>query len=94
MFYIILTLDLTIFCCLSQLPRHCDTNHGTGITIYGQNIQRKNGEKEEKARVPKKPVLRKPYIMPGFGPLALKYGSIVMGKSLKTGLVAYNEEKF
>ena len=82
--------------------------------IYGQNIQRKNGEKEEKkfkieiveevrtmpaimeekARVPKKPVLRKPYITPGFGPLALKYGSIVMGKSLKTGLVAYNEEKF
>ncbi len=89
MFYIILTLDLTIFCCLSQLPRHCDTNHGTGITIYGQNIQRKNGEKEEKARIPKKLVLRKPYITPGFGPLALKYGSIVMGKSLKTGLVAY-----
>ncbi len=49
---------------------------------------------EEKARVPKMPVLRKPYITPGFGPLALKYGSIVMGKSLKTGLVAYNEEKF
>ena len=49
---------------------------------------------EEKARVPKKPVLRKPYITPGFGSLALKYGSIVMGKSLKTGLVAYNEEKF
>jgi hypothetical protein len=49
---------------------------------------------ETKARVPKKPVLRKPYITPGFGPLALKYGSIVMGKSLKTGLVAYNEEKF
>ena len=49
---------------------------------------------EEKARVPKKPVLRKPYFTPGFGPLALKYGSIVMGKSLKTGLVAYNEEKF
>ena len=49
---------------------------------------------EEKARVPKKPVLRKPYITPGFGPLALKYGSIVMGKSLKTGLVAYNEERF
>lgn len=49
---------------------------------------------ETKARVPKKPVLRKPYITLGFGPLALKYGSIVMGKSLKTGLVAYNEEKF
>ena len=49
---------------------------------------------EEKARVPKKPVLRKPYFTPGFGPLALKYGSIVMGKSLKTGLVAYNVEKF
>ena len=49
---------------------------------------------EVKARVPKKPVLRKPYIAPGFGPLALKYGSIVMGKSLKTGLVAYNEERF
>ena len=49
---------------------------------------------ETKARVPKKPVLRKPYITPGFDPLALKYGSIVMGKSLKTGLVAYNEEKF
>jgi len=49
---------------------------------------------EEKARVPKKPVLRKPYFTPGFGPLALKYGSIVMGKSLKTGLVAYNEERF
>ncbi len=49
---------------------------------------------EVKARVPKKPVLRKPYITPGFGPLALKYGSIVMGKSLKTGLVAYNEERF
>ena len=45
---------------------------------------------EEKARVPKKPVLRKPYITPGFGPLALKYGSIVMGKSLKTGVVAYS----
>ena len=49
---------------------------------------------EEKARVPKKPVLRKPFFTPGFGPLALKYGSIVMGKSLKTGLVAYNEERF
>ena len=49
---------------------------------------------EEKARVPKKPVLRKPYFTPGFGPLALKYGSIVMGKSLKSGLVAYNEERF
>ena len=49
---------------------------------------------EVKTRVPKKPVLRKPYITPGFGPLALKYGSIVMGKSLKTGLVAYNEERF
>ena len=45
---------------------------------------------EEKARVPKKPVLRKPYITPGFGPLALKYGSIVMGKSLKTGVVAFS----
>ena len=49
---------------------------------------------QEKGRVSKTPVLRKPYITPGFGPLALKYGSIVMGKSLKTGLVAYNEEKF
>lgn len=49
---------------------------------------------ETKARVPKKPVLRKPYITPGFGPLALKYKGIVMGKSLKTGLVAYDEEKF
>lgn len=49
---------------------------------------------ETKARVPKKPVLRKPYITPGFGPLALKYKGIVMGKSVKTGLVAYDEEKF
>ena len=49
---------------------------------------------ETKARGPKKPVLRKPYITPGFGPLALKYKGIVMGKSLKTGLVAYDEEKF
>ena len=49
---------------------------------------------QEKGRVAKTPVLRKPYITPGFGPLALKYGSIVMGKSLKTGLVAYNEEIF
>ena len=49
---------------------------------------------ETKDRVPKKPVLRKPYLKPGFGPFALKYGSIVMGKSLKTGLVAYNVEKF
>lgn len=47
-----------------------------------------------KGRVSKKPVLRKPYLKPGFGPFALKYGSIVMGKSLKTGLVAYSEEKF
>lgn len=47
-----------------------------------------------KDRVSKKPVLRKPFLKPGFGPFALKYGSIVMGKSLKTGLVAYNEEKF
>ena len=49
---------------------------------------------QEKVRVSKKPVLRKPFLKPGFGPFALKYGSIVMGKSLKTGLVAYNEEKF
>ena len=49
---------------------------------------------QEKGRVSKKPVIRKPYLKPGFGPFALKYGSIVMGKSLKTGLVAYNEEKF
>ena len=49
---------------------------------------------QEKGRVSKKPVLRKPYLKPGFGPFALKYGSIVMGKSLKTGLVANNEEKF
>ena len=49
---------------------------------------------QEKGRVSKTPVLRKPYFTPGFGPLALKYGSIVMGKSLKTGLVAYNEERF
>lgn len=47
-----------------------------------------------KGRVSKKSVLRKPYLKPGFGPFALKYGSIVMGKSLKTGLVAYSEEKF
>ena len=37
-----------------------------------------------KDRVPKKSVLRKPYLKPGFGPFTLKYGSIVMGKSLKT----------
>lgn len=49
---------------------------------------------ETKARVPKQPVLRKPYFKPGIGPFSLKYGSIVMGKSLKTGLVAYNEEMF
>jgi len=49
---------------------------------------------QEKGRVSKKPVIRKPFLKPGFGPFALKYGSIVMGKSLKTGLVAYNEEKF
>ena len=49
---------------------------------------------QEKGRVSKKPVIRKPYLKPGFGPFALKYGSIVMGKSLKTGLVAYNEVKF
>ena len=49
---------------------------------------------QEKGRVSKKPVLRKPFLKPGFGPFALKYGSIVMGKSLKTGLVANNEEKF
>ena len=47
-----------------------------------------------KGRVSKTSVLRKPYLKPGFGPFTLKYGSIVMGKSLKTGLVAYNEEKF
>ena len=49
---------------------------------------------QEKGRVSKKPVIRKPYLKPGFGPFALKYGSIVMGKSLKTGLVANNAEKF
>ena len=49
---------------------------------------------QEKGRVSKKPVIRKPYLKPGFGPFALKYGSIVMGKSLKTGLVANNEVKF
>mgnify|MGYP006885936635 FL=1 len=49
---------------------------------------------QEKGRVSKKPVIRKPYLKPDFGPFALKYGSIVMGKSLKTGLVANNEEKF
>ena len=34
---------------------------------------------QEKGRVSKKPVIRKPYLKPGFGPFALKYGSIVMG---------------
>ena len=40
------------------------------------------------------PVAGKPYITAGLGPLALKHGSIVMGKSLMTGLVAYNEKLF
>lgn len=40
------------------------------------------------------PVSRKPYITAGVGPLALKYGSIVMGKSLMSGVVAYDGELF
>ena len=48
MFYIILTLDLTIFCCLSQLPRHCDTNHGNWYYNIWAKYPKKNGEKEEK----------------------------------------------
>ena len=40
------------------------------------------------------PVAGKPYITAGSGPLALKHGSIVMGKSLMTGLVAYDEKLF
>ena len=40
------------------------------------------------------PVAGKPYITAGLGPLALKHGSIVMGKSLMSGVVAYDEELF
>ena len=40
------------------------------------------------------PKSRTPYITAGLGPLALKHGSIVMGKSLMSGLVAYDEELF
>ena len=40
------------------------------------------------------PVSRKPYITAGVGPLALKHGSIVMGKSLMSGVVAYDGELF
>lgn len=40
------------------------------------------------------PVSRKPYITAGVGPLALKHGSIVMGKSLMPGVVAYDGELF
>lgn len=40
------------------------------------------------------PVSRKPYITAGLGPFALKHGSIVMGKSLMSGVVAYDEELF
>ena len=40
------------------------------------------------------PLAGKPYITAGSGPLALKHGSIVMGKSLMTGLVAYDEKLF
>lgn len=40
------------------------------------------------------PVSRKPYITAGVGPLALKHGSIVMGKSLMLGVVAYDGELF
>ena len=40
------------------------------------------------------PKSRTPYITAGLGPLALKHGSIVMGKSLMSGLVAFDEELF
>lgn len=40
------------------------------------------------------PVAGKPYITAGLGPLALKHGSIVIGKSLMSGLVAYDENLF
>ena len=40
------------------------------------------------------PVAGKPYITAGLGPLALKHGSIVMGKSLMSGVVAYDGELF
>lgn len=40
------------------------------------------------------PKSRTPYITAGLGPLALKHGSIVIGKSLMSGLVAYDEELF
>lgn len=108
MFYIILTLDLTIFCCLSQLPRHCDTNHGNWYYNIWAKYPKKNGEKEEKkfkieiveevrtmpaimeekARVPKKPVLRKPYITPGFGPLAS-----LCARSRKSSFIVVRPEK-
>lgn len=44
-------------------------------------------------RVPQK-VVQKPYITPGLGPFRLKYGSIIIGKPLITGLMAYSEEYF
>ena len=36
--------------------------------------------------------IRKPVIMPGNGPYTLKYGSIIIGKSQITGLVAHSEQ--
>ena len=46
---------------------------------------------KETSRIPKS-VIRKPVIMPGNGPYTLKYGSIIIGKSQITGLVAHSEQ--
>lgn len=46
---------------------------------------------KETSRLPKS-VIRKPVIMPGNGPYTLKYGSIIIGKSQITGLVAHSEQ--
>ncbi len=46
---------------------------------------------KETSRIPKS-VIRKPVIMSGNGPYTLKYGSIIIGKSQITGLVAHSEQ--
>ena len=88
------------FCRTIEHPKNYLPSDSYKIVLVPVKIE--NGTEEFKTlpvifgaddRVPPK-VVQKPYITPGLGPFRLKYGSIIIGKPLITGLMAYSEEYF
>ena len=88
------------FCRTIEHPKNYLLANSYKIVLVPVKIE--NGTEEFKTlpvifgaddRVPPK-VVQKPFITPGLGPFRLKYGSIIIGKPLITGLMTYSEEYF